>query len=818
MSSGCISPAAQALLALEVPAATSASPDSQGFNYVRTASVAQNSWQNMVRGDWNITDTTKAYVTWSRHRETNNMPFGLWNTAADWSVPSPSGVIGKNGADNYTATLLHVFSPTMTAEAKFGYMKLNLPSSPTDPKRILRSQTAFPLKGYYSAADVPAVLSWGDSIPNFGDVGHSYHPSMIAVKGIPSVTTNLTKVIGTHTTKFGFYWEHLYNKQDNWGQYMGVFQYASWAGSPTGNIYADMLMGMGQAGYFENAQPPASELAQNIAAFYAHDDWKVTRRITLNFGMRFEHIAKPYSPTGNFGLPIFDRAQSASSTATNPGVLYHGIDSSLPLSGVNSRLFFYSPRVGAAFDVFGTGRTVIRGGWGKYRAYDSVQSNSYTGPAGTALGSVGFGCGSNDSNCPTWEDIDAHNSLNCTANNNCAPKAVFGKPQLVNGSFNIVDPRYDEQPLVTSYSLNIDHQLPSKFTMELSYVGNRSSFLQGTVNINSVPFGTLNAPGVTCAITDNSCQQGYRPYAQYQKITGSVTAGKARFDSLQASLQRNVGFMSLQANYTWSKALGSDYSLNNGGLIGALPDYGQHFLYGVLPIDRGQAFSTAYVFRVPGTRSGNRFVKGLSNGWEISGITQVESGAQVTNQSGSTGLTFNMQLGGTNQDALHLLGTPDATLYPQITCSPTTGITGHNQFINPKCFTTPIPGTLGTGSAPYMAGPMFWNTDLTVLKNIKLTERQNLQFKFAAFNPLNHALLSFGPNDSNLKLLINDLGQVVTGASMPDPSDTTKMMACPLTTITPTQNFGPCPGTPTFGVATKHYGLRTLEFGVKYNF
>ncbi len=769
LNPACIDPAAQTLMKLETPASTSDSIS--GNNYIQSFSVAQNSFQNMVRGDWNISDNTKAYVTWNRHRETNNMPLGLWATTCAWCVPSPTGVVGNNGADNYTATFLHVFSPTMTAEGKFGYMKLNLPSAPTDPKKIQRSESGFPLKGYYDTANLPAVLSWGDSIPSFGDVGHSYHPTMIAVKGIPSVTANVTKVIGTHTTKYGFYWEHLYNKQDNWGQYMGVFQYASWSGSPTGNEYADMLMGMGQAGYFEQAQPPASEVAQNIASFYAQDDWRLNRRITVQVGMRFEHVAKPYSP--GFGLALFDPARYDAAGTGNTGVVWHGSDHSVPLSGVDSRFVYFSPRLGAAIDLFGNGRTVVRGGWGKFRAYDSVQANSYTGPAQTALGSVGFGCGSNDPACPTWEDIDLHNSNNCTAGVNCAPKAVFGNPQLVNGSFNAMLAGDDEQPLVTSYSLNVDQQLPAKFTLEMSYVGNHSDFQQGTVNINGIPLGTLAG-----SCNNATCEQPFRPFNKYQNVTGSVTSGKAQFDSMQLSLQRNVGYLSLQANYTWSKALSEGSNLNNGSLMGALPDYGAHFLYGISPSNRKHAFSTAYVFRIPDAHSSSRFLNGLANGWEISGITQIESGAQITNQASGNGLLF-----GYNPDNVAQLGTPDAQQYPLITCDPLQGLQ-KNQFANPNCFTTPPPGSLGTGSAPYLPGPMFWNTDITLLKHVKITEHQKLEFRFAAFNPLNHSLLSFISSDNNLKLNFDSNGKA----------------------------------SPTFGTATAHYGVRILELGVKYLF
>jgi Carboxypeptidase regulatory-like domain len=786
LSSSCIDPNAQKLMQLYFPA-PNADPTVTGFNYVKAFSVPQNSFQNVVRGDWNISDNTKSYVTWSRQRETANMPFGLWNGSGDWNVPSPSPVVGGFGTDAVNVTFMRVFSPSMTSETRFGYLKDNLPSTPTNPAKLLRKDAGFPLTGYFNNPEIPAAVSWSGGMPNVGDVGHDYHPSFVTNKGIPSASENLTKVIRNHTTKYGFYFEHVYNTQDNWGQFMGVLDYSSWSGSPTGNRYADMLMGIGQAGYFEQALPPPSTLAQNIMAFYAQDDWKLTRRITVQYGLRFEHYAKPYTTDG-FGLAIFN--PSAYNGALNSGISWHGINHNVPVSGADSRLFFFSPRVGAAIDVFGNGRTVVRGGWGKYRAYDSVQGNQYTGPVQTALGSVGFGCGFNDPNCPTWEAIDTHSSTNCTAGSNCAPKVVFGQvPNFSNTGFNVMNPRDDEQPLVTSYSLTIDQQLPAKFRVEASYVGNHSDFLQGTTNINSVPLGALLS---NTGCTGGTCQQAYRPFSLYQGITSAVTAGKAQFDSFQGSLIRNVGFLTMQANYTFSKALGDGVALNNGGLSGALPDYGVHEYYGVLPLDRAHALSASYVFNLPKLTSGSRFLRGAADNWQISGITQIESGAQLTSQAPSNGLNFNYSGPLSNVQAL---GTPDITLYPTLTCNPTSGL-GHNQFLNPNCFAPTAPGTWGTSRLPYMPGPMFWNSDLTVLKSFNLTERQHLQFRLAAFNFLNHDLLSFTQNDSNLVAHFDSSGKLTNGPG-----------------YSPTQL-----PSQVFGVAAHHFGHRIVEMGVKYSF
>jgi hypothetical protein len=808
MSAGCIDPNAQLLMKDYFPKPTSSVPDANGYNYVATVNERQNSYQNVVRGDVNITDNTKAYVSWSRQRENANMPLGLWNNSGDWVVPAPSATIGANASDFTAVNFVHVFSPTLTVEGRFGYTKINFPSDPADPSKILRKNMNFPLTGIFNNPDAPAVLSWSQSIPNLGDVGHDYHPTMIAVKGIPSTSADVTKVLHTHTMKYGFYYEHTYNEQDNWGQFMGVLAYDPWT-TISGNNYADMLMGLvGQEGYFEQALPPPTNLAQNIASFYAQDHWKLNRRITIDYGMRFEHYAKPYADDP-WGMATFDpAAYTANPTANNAGISWHSINSAIPLSGVNSRLFFYSPRVGAAIDIFGTGKTVVRGGWGKYRAYDSVQSNSYTGPAQTSQGSVGWSCGFGVANCATWEQLDTHASGNCTAtavgpintlpggsqtfSANCAPQVAFGQPvNFANSSFSTMDPKNDEQPLVTSYSLSIDQQLPDRFQLEASYVGNHTDYMQGTVNINAVPLGALFK--VSCVNTDTTCQQTVRPFPQYQNITQSVTAGKAQYDSLQTSLTRNVGWLTLAANYTFSKAIGDGIAVNNGGLSGALPDYGVHEYWSVLPLNRAHVFSASYVISLPHTHYGNSFVRGLANGWEISGITQIESGAMLSSTNGEANLNFG--LAGTS-GAVALLGTPDVNLYANITCDPTKGLHS-GQYVNPNCFSLPGPGQTGDGRIPYIAGPKFWNSDLTLLKTFKITERQNVEFRLAAFNFLNHDLPSFSNGDNNLKLSFS-------GNTLSNATDTKHA----------------CPGIncQAFGYADYHFGHRIIEVGAKYSF
>ncbi|MGO9275369.1 MAG: carboxypeptidase regulatory-like domain-containing protein [Terriglobia bacterium] len=803
LSSQCISPSAAALLGAFLPKPTNDNPqDHQGFNYIQSFSVPQNSYQNVVRGDWNISDNTKVYVTWSRQREVQNQPLGLWaGSGSDWAVPDATNVVGGNGSDFVTVSLVHIFSPTMTSETKYGYTKINFPNAPADPTKLLRADLpGFSLKGIYGNPTVPDLTSWNNSIPNLGgsNLGADFHPTMICYKGIPSVTENLTKVIGTHTTKYGFYFEHVYNRQDNWGQYMGVFYYQQWS-SPTGNNYSDALMGIGQGSYTEAALPPPSTLAQNDTDFYAQDDWKVSRRLTIQYGIRFEHYAKPYDGDG-IGMAVFNPSLYQSDpkqfalNETNTGIVWNKIDKSIPLSGASSQFLFFSPRLGAAYDLFGTGKTILRGGWGKYRAYDSVQSNNYTGPVDTALGSVGWSCGGNDPLCPTWEAIDTH----------AQPVPTFGNAQIGAASgVTVYNPNDHQQPLITNYVFSIDQRLPGQFLVEASYVGNHSDFLQVQPNINAVPVGGLFK--LSCDITTAGCQNTARPYQNFGTMSESLTAGIARYDSLQVSLLRNIGFLSLNANYTWSKALG-DFGNFPTGTMG---DYGQNFYYGASPNERAKVLNLSYVFNLPHTNQGNKLTRGFVNGWQISGITTLQSGANETSQSWNLNYSqANLTHTVTNPDGttstitdkyfdnIHLLGTGDFTQQPTITCNPKKGLTLPHEYLNPNCFAPATAnGGFGTGGMPYLAGPMFWQSDLSLMKNFRISERQNLQFRFAAFNFLNHDLPSFTSGDSDLHATFDAQGQLANN---------------PLTATTKLTN--------PFGIAQYAFGHRIMEMGIKYTF
>jgi hypothetical protein len=792
MSAACISPMAQQYMRNALPAPTLAAPDSHGFNYIAPVQERQNSTHNLVRGDVNFTESTMMYVSWSRQRETANMPLGLWNNPGDWVIPAPSSSIGANTSDFYAVNFTHMFSPTMTMEARVGYTHVDFPTTPQDESKVLRSSMNFPQKGVFANPNAPVVLSWGNSIPTLGDVGHDYHPTMIATKGIPSTGADLTKVFSSHTAKFGFFFEHTYNKQDQWGQYMGVYTYSPWSNMVTGNNYADMLMGMGFQGYYEQALPPAISYGLNTMSFYATDRWKLTRRVTIDYGLRFEHYGAA-RPDTQWGMAVFDRTQYQNGVQ-NSGISWHSLDRNIPVSGVSNQPVVFSPRFGASIDVFGNGKTVIRGGWGQYRYANYYMLQNSAGA--TAMGSTGWGCGSS-SDCVTWEQIDNHinnGSGGCVAGVNCAPAVVYGQEtNFMNTSVSVIDPHNHDTPVTTSYSLNIDQRLPKQFMLEVSYVGNHSDHLQNGVNINSVPVGALsNSAQVNALCASNpdpnngTCQQQFRPYSNYQGINATESTGKSQYDSFQTSLTRRVGRVSLALNYTFSKALATSTA------AGAFADYGAREYWSVTPSNRAHVFNAAYVFTLPTTARGSRLVRGAVNGWEISGITQIQSGAQLTANTGA-----NLGLNG-NSGGVTLVGSPDVTPAPVLLCDPTKGLKS-GQYANGACFGLPSAGNIGNTRFPYLAGPMYWSSDLTLVKEFAITERHKMQFRFSAFNFMNHALSSFSNGDNNLKLSFDS----ATGK---------------LTNATDTQHACPGPACTAFGYADYFYGHRIVELGVKYSF
>jgi hypothetical protein len=285
---------------------------------------------------------------------------------------------------------------------------------------------------------------------------------------------------------------------------------------------------------------------------------------------------------------------------------------------------------------------------------------------------------------------------------------------------------------------------------------------------------------------DSQCQQRFRPYPYYQSISANESDQISQYDSLQGTLTRNSSWSTISLNYAFSKNLG------NPTVSGAFPDWGKKEYWTDLNISRKHVFNASYVFSTPKVHFENRILNGAANGYQLSGITQIQSGAQL---SAVNGYYFNLQNG---PNSVFAVGSPDVTVAPVLTCDPSKGL-GKHQFANASCFAYPS-SSLGVGNTrmPGLKGPKYWSSDIAAQKSFAIREHQDLEFRFTAKNFLNHDLLSFTSGDPNLTLAFSKTGV--------------------LGNVTDTTDACPGPVCKAFGYADTNYGHRTLELSVKYAF
>ena len=322
----------------------------------------------------------------------------------------------------------------------------------------------------------PEMTGWGDGVTNMLNTGFELNGTVFAKKTLPSVADNVFKVWGTHTTKFGFYWERTWNSQPGNAAVNGDMNFAPWANGSSGNAYADMLTGT-MAGYDEQNFDVVPAFRYMSAEFYATDSWKISRRLTLDYGLRVSHLG-PWVDTTGYGFAAwypnrFNNTQFSSVNGVDfPGLAWNKSDHSTPLSGSASRTFFYNPRVGFAWDVRGTGNTVLRGGYGMYHFHD--EQNVQNGAYGVVRGS-----------------FDAAVGSQTIANLNPSLLSSFGIPANVTA----LDPHDDQEPRTQNYSLTVAQRLPWKSVLEVAYVGSKSDYLSNYNNnfdkINDLPVGAM---------------------------------------------------------------------------------------------------------------------------------------------------------------------------------------------------------------------------------------------------------------------------------------------------------------------------------------
>ncbi len=762
-----IDPNMQALMKL-YPLPNADPNANNGYNWVDDVLFNQNGFQWMTRLDYSISDNTKIYVRYNMQRETQRFPVGLWSAATLQQPPYVTPILGKNGSDSVTASMTHVFASGMTNEVVLGYTFIGFPNVFEDPSKVDRTKVGYNYKGLFkngivqipnlSGAGEAASLSSGQGGFEVGGPGKGLY----ANKYMPTVSDNLARVIRTHTLKAGLFYEHIRNAQPASNNAQGVLGVNVNNPNGLGNPYADMLAGILNS-YQETSFNRINDISYDTYEGYIQDSWKVNKRLTLEMGVRITQFT-PWADNLGYGFSIFDYSKynAACKPTDYCGFLWHSRDSKVPLGGFPTPPPFIQPRFGMAYAIGES--TVLRGGWGRYYYHSGQFTTGLNVSAGMQTVNLSNNQGPN----------------NTALMANQIDTLGFAAQALSTGA---VDDKNNRDPVTDSYSFTISRRI-WKSLFEVAYVGNQTRNILNQSgygsDINMVPIGAMLSSKNNGVDPNTLNANNFRPLQGFAGLPLSTNNLYANYNSMQVKFLRTRGRAVINANYTFGKAMGivsstlDSFNLNND--------------YGVQSTNRTHIFNVAYSYSFA-RLTRNRALGPVVNGWQVSGIMQVQSGANLTGQRGQTfGLALNsFKIPGTtyNVSNTSLLGTPNIALAPILTCDPRQGLTEH-QYINQSCFSFPKNiGENGPTTLPVIYGPGYFNADLGIFKNFNITERKKLQFRANAYNFLNHPLWSF-PSGANLSLGFNGTtGQI---------------------------------NTPLFGYATQKQGKRLMQLAATFSF
>ena len=800
-----LDPNAAALLKLMPAPNADPAANSTGTNYQYFNGPPINRWELRLRGDYNISDRTKLFFSWNKQDEADISPISIWWQIGG-SLPYPSAQTATQASNIYSANLVHVFSPTLTNEFIFADATFVNPIKLANPAAVDPSKIGFQMTGLFSnkyTPQIPNTYGWSAVALGFATYpyGAPWPPgganSFGKLSQTPNISDNVTKIVGSHTLKAGVYWDYARNNQTGGGlndSSQGGIEIDPWGATSTGNPMADWVTGRNY-GISQQQAEAVADFKYYQYSFFVNDQWKATRRLTLTGGLRFEHMGN-WFPASGPGIAVWDQAAYNNTSAAGAwtGLEWHAIDPSIPVSGFPSKPFFVEPRFGFAYDLFGNGKTVLRGGAGLFRyqiSYNSA-SSGFTQPLGIL-----------DESTVQKSGLPA-----CCIGFNSYPQY---SPSLgvagLGSSINVLNMGDERTPHTWTYNVTVSQRVPWRSVAEFQYSGNKSLDMLvnggngGLGGLDLIPQGAFygtdpitgknNFTSPTAPGASGFPTQDYYPLHNYTGVFLETHGSYANYNAFIATWQKQSGRVTFTTNYTFSKVLGiRDGNSANGAQAGPVIDpFSLNANYGVLSWDHTHIFNAAYVINLPSPVKDNKFMGGVVNGWILSGITQAQSGAPIQPNTGETlNVGWPVQL-----QAPDYLGTNAfSTTEPAIICDPRSNLKS-GQFFNPACFAPPTGGKNGDIIWPYIKGPAFFNSDLAIYKDFLFKEHHKVELRFSAFNFLNHPLPQFGESGAN------DLNLNFSGAN---------------NALSQTNLNSATTGSPKF----KNEVPRVIEFAVKYNF
>jgi outer membrane receptor protein involved in Fe transport len=692
-------------------------------NYVFSGSSPNLSTWYTGRADYNISDKQKLSFTF------NYYPNVVSYVPADPLFPNDATSYNQGNNYNLTGQLTHVWTITnnLLNEFRIGASReLDKYVPPSFGKNDPTTVGLEPAYGSNSPDNVfPKItIDTGAQVGCIAlGAGCSENGNINAVlgDGVYNVSDVVTLIRGRHTIKVGGEFDRIYQNYTNWGDISsGNFEFN---GSITGIPYADFLAGDVYGWFVFNSDPTSAHSYQS--ALFASDNFKLSKKITLNLGLRWQ-VQSGWSVNRNlFGNYDPALPNSADGGQFNGAILFGGqSDKSVggklgTLNTIEAADYKeFAPRIGIAWSP--RDKWSVRASYGIFDAPRDAE-NFTDGALGLGFnphGSAGFTNG-----------VTAFKLATGPAPGTVVyPTLATLSPEVQNFNSAEYYPRNIPTIYVQQFLFSIQHELPAGILLDASYVYTRGTNLNFSTDINQAPASALGCTTFNCG----------NPNPVFNAITAQIYDGWSNYNALQVRLQKRTSYgVSFQFNYALSKSL--DTGTGNGHGSG-IDDYQNAYRpglnYGLSDFNSTNTFVGQVLYELP-FGAGRQFAlhgvaDEIAGGWRVSTLFQWHSGVPFTPIIQSSvadgidpGLTPSLNAG--------------SLLYPDPNGNPGVSNPSVARWFNPTTFANPAPGTFGEVGRNTLIGPGYSNVNMSLAKEFRLPwEGMRLEFRADAYNLFNH--------------------------------------------------------------------------------